>query len=449
MSRRSLAYLVLGMAVLASSAPLVWAGRFGGSAVGGVTIDAEGVIRDVDAKTRSEILKTLRESMDSVSPEIAAHTKLRKISLRKLQNAISESLKKGGDLPDEIRYLAGLQRIQYVFVYPEKNDIVIAGPGEGWKVSETGAIVGKTSGKPVLQLDDLLVALRYVRAARTEGISCSIDPTEEGSKRLQQLLKSQRSVRGNRDIVALEQAMKKAFGPQQVKITGVPASSRFARVLLAADYRMKRYGMNLEPAPIAGLPSYVQMIRNSGATSPNPRWWMACNYDSVARSEDGLAWEIRNPGVKVLTEDEFVNEDGKVVGTGRTSPIAKQWADKFTEKYDELAAKDPVFADLQNIMDLCVIAAIIEGNDLLRLADLELPLLATNDGPLAFEARNAPRAIAAQCSFLRTRKGWVVTASGGVQVESWQVASQTEVVPNMALKRESLGAGPNDAWWWN
>lgn len=448
MSRRSLAFLMLGVAVLAFSAP-AWAGRFRGGAVGGVTIDAEGVLRDVDAKTHSENLKTLRESMDSVSAEVDGHTKLRKVSLRGLQAAITASLRKGGDLPDEIRYLAGLQRIQYIFVYPEKNDIVIAGPGEGWKVSDTGAVVGKTSGKPVLQLDDLLVALRYVHAARTEGISCSIDPTEAGSRRLQQLLDQQAKYRGKRNIPVLESAMKKAFGPQQVTITGVPASSRFARVLLAADYRMKRYGMNLEPAPIAGLPSYVQMLKSSNATSPNPRWWMACNYDSVARSKDGLAWEVRNPGVKVLTEDEFVNADGKVVGTGKSSPIAKKWADMFTEKYDELAQKDPVFADLQNIMDLCVVAAIIEGNDLFSVAGLDLPLLAKNDGALAFEALNTPRTISPQCSFLRTRKGWVVTASGGVQVESWQVAQQTKVVPNMSLKRESLGAAPNGSWWWN
>lgn len=448
MSRRSAHFLLLAVALVAFAAP-AWAGRFRTGAVGGVTIDAEGVIRDVDVKTHAEILKSLRDSMDAVSPEVAAPTKLRKISLRNLQNAINAALKKGGELPDDIRYLAGLQRVQYIFVYPERNDIVIAGPGEGWKVADNGAVVGKTTGKPVLQLDDLLVALRYVQAARTEGISCSIDPTEEGSKRLQRLLDQQARVRGKRNIPVLERAMKQAFGPQQVSITGVPASSRFARVLLAADYRMKRYGMNLEPAPIAGLPSYVQMIRSSSAVSANPRWWMACNYDSVARSEDGLAWEIRNPGVKVLTEDEFVDAEGKVSGTGKTSPIAKKWADLFTEKYDELAKADPVFADLQNIMDLCVVAAIIESNDLMRLADVELPLLATNDGPLAVEARNAPRAIAPQCSFLRTKKGWVVTASGGVQVESWQVASKTEVVPAMTLKRESLSAGPNDAWWWN
>ncbi len=87
-------------------------------------------------------------------------TELRKVSLRRLEEAIAECKTNNKPLPDEIKYLAGMQRIRYVFVYPELQDIVIAGPGEGWKINEQGEVVGKTTGKPVLLLDDLLVALR-------------------------------------------------------------------------------------------------------------------------------------------------------------------------------------------------------------------------------------------------------------------------------------------------
>ena len=34
--------------------------------------------------------------------------------------------------------LAGLQRLQYVFFYPQQNDIVIAGPAEGWLEDAAG-----------------------------------------------------------------------------------------------------------------------------------------------------------------------------------------------------------------------------------------------------------------------------------------------------------------------
>ena len=108
---------------------------------------------------------------------------MRKISLRALEAACQHFLtENSGKLPDEIKYLGGLQRIQYVFVYPEQNDIVLAGPAEGWKIDEAGNVVGVTTGRPVLQLDDLLVALRTVSSARQGAISCSINPTAEGMR---------------------------------------------------------------------------------------------------------------------------------------------------------------------------------------------------------------------------------------------------------------------------
>ncbi len=41
---------------------------------------------------------------------------LRMISLKGLQQAITESSQSGAMVPDEVEFLAGLQRIQYVFV---------------------------------------------------------------------------------------------------------------------------------------------------------------------------------------------------------------------------------------------------------------------------------------------------------------------------------------------
>ena len=49
-------------------------------------------------------------------------------------------------LSDDMKYLAGLQHIQYVFVYPELGDIVLAGPGEGWKINQAAVGVVFSSG---------------------------------------------------------------------------------------------------------------------------------------------------------------------------------------------------------------------------------------------------------------------------------------------------------------
>src|SRR6185295_18149601 len=104
---------------------------------------------------------------------------------------------------------------------------------------------------------------------------------------------------------AVVAGMEEALGQQKITLTGVPAESHFARVLVAADFQMKRLAMHLEPAPIAELPSFLDLMKSKRVKLTNmmPRWWLACNYEPLAKSEDGLSWEIRGPDVKAMTED--------------------------------------------------------------------------------------------------------------------------------------------------
>ena len=125
----------------------------------------------------------------TLDPKVAAFSKLRKISLNRLEQAI---LDHQGALTDEMRYLAGLLRVRYVFYYPDSKDIVMAGPAEGWVPDPAGRVVGIGSGRPVVQLQDLVVALRAFPpgGGTTPLIGCSIDPTQEGLAAMQQFLRS-------------------------------------------------------------------------------------------------------------------------------------------------------------------------------------------------------------------------------------------------------------------
>lgn len=424
---------------------------FGGSAVGGVSISVEGVVRTSSQDARQRLLQELRKTVKNPEGEINTPVALRMVSLKALDAACAEALKaNSGPLPDEIRYLAGLQRIQYVFVYPEQNDIVLAGPGEGWKVDESANVVGITTGRPVMQLDDLLVALRSVEEARQGGISVSIDPTEEGTRRLNELLAQQRGLK--RMTPQLESLMKEAFGPQQVTIRGVPPTSHFARVLTAADYRMKRIAMKLDASPIRDLPSYLDVIKNQRAraiASARPRWWLACNYEPLGTSDDGLAWELRGPGVKAMTEDEIVSSDGTREKTGKTSPAAEKWANLMTEKYDSLSKADAVFGELRNLMDMCVVAALIQKEHLAEKANLKIPTLTESSSALKVDdGWNAPRTITPEISWLQGSDAFIVTASGGVSVESWAVADRKTVAQEVSQLRDKAKPGDQPRLWW-
>jgi hypothetical protein len=370
---------------------------------------------------------------------------MRMVSLRRLDDAIAATGKTSAEqLPDDLRFLAGIQRIQYVLVYPEENDIVIAGPGEGWKVDEEGNIVGVTTNRPVLRLEDLLIAFRTVDNARQGGISCSIDPTPEGRQKLEALSANHRGS-GAPSMVA----MRKALGPQQITLTGVPKDSRLARILVSSDYHMKRLGMNLDNSPVKGLPSFIDMLkRDSGADYPTPRWWLECDYEPLGRSDDGLAFEIRGRGVKCMAEDEIVDAQGNATGKGSASGPAQRWADLMTTHYDELSTKDASFGELRNVMDMCVVAAVIAKEQLMGKANCQLPQLWGSRSKLAVQSLNVPKEVESLCSSVR-RGDSIIVMSGGVQIGSWQVADKTESRPALTQTRAKAKAASASSVWWH
>ena len=420
-------------------------GAFGSSAVGGVIVDANGVLRknpQHDLLLRRDALLDLNLVPDGLDQTV----QLRRVSLRRLQAAIDDSLRNNNEiLPLDIQFLGGLQRIQYILVYPEEHDIVLAGPGEGWTIDDHGFVVGTTTGQPVIRLDDLLTAFRTVTEARTVGISCSINPRQEGLQQMQRLVASQKSFQ-----TGIVSAIERALGPQTISITGVPASSNLALTLVAADYRMKRIAMGLDDSPIKSLPSYLSLVKSARAVkNMMPRWWLACDYAPLARGEGGLAWEIREPGVKCLTEPSFLDENGTVQKSRSRGHAAERWAEMMTTAYDELAQHDLIFTQLRNTMDLCVVAALIQQEGLLEQADFSLSLLTEPDGPLLLHKKNSPQTVASQASVVRRGRHYIIAASGGVEINSWGIASQFHASEQVEQLRLQAARGASESnWWW-
>lgn len=433
-------------AALATYGPQAIAGGgFGGGAVGGVRVDVEGIVSKVNDTEMNTLRKAREEALRAVPSDIAKPSELRKISLRKMAEAIVAHQTKtaGAPLTDDFNYLAGLQRIQYIFVYPEQKDIVIAGPAAGWKINAQAEVVGANTGLPVLRLDDLLVALQSADKARETMISVSIDPTPEGIQKLRTFLSKQKTMNAG-----VKEGVEASLGKQTVTLTGVPATSRYAHVMLAADYRMKRYAMHLDPAPVKGMPSYLELLRNAKANvsdDMSPRWWIEADYQPLLTDGEGLAWEIR-PGIKVMSEDERRDAAGNAQGTGRVNAIAKKWADTMTAKFKELAAEDSIFAELQNCMDLAVAAALISKERLAEKAGMDMDIY-TDNQRLMVDGLPMPKHVKTEVSMAKSGREWLITASGGVQFHSWGVTGKQETSEATKKAREAAAAGAN--WWWD
>jgi hypothetical protein len=437
------AFLLAGSLILSVGGdvpPVEAGGFFNQRSVGGVAINPDGVLEAPTVQDQRELGKLREQTKLNVPAALDEFTELRAVSLKQLEATLQRCAKENQPIPEEVKYLAGLQRVRYVFVYPERQDIVLAGPAEGWKLDGLGNVVGSTTNYPVLTLDDLMTALRTGASSRTEPITCSIDPTKEGLQRLQALL-SRRSDIGNPEQTFAE--IEEAMGPQKITVTGVPETSHFARTMVAADFRMKRLAMDFEPAPVKGMPSFLAML-NSAGMSQMQRWWLAPNYEPLAKTADGLAWELRGPGVKCLTEESYVSESGDKSQTGKANPIAEKWAATMTEKYEELAKHDSAFGQLRNIMDLAVIGALIEKERLLDIANLQLPRLQTEE-PLDRYA--AAKQTPTKVSALKKRRQWMISASGGVEMLPWHIAGETETVEAVGDVREELAAEGQEFWY--
>ena len=418
-------------------------GMMGG--VGGIAIDADGIVRNLDPRA-IESLAAERRAALADADAVKAGT-LRKVSLAAMTAAVRDAAAAGKAVPVEVMFCGGLQQVTGVFVDPDRHDIVLVGPADTPVVGPSGAIVGAASKRPLLQFEDLVVALRAIDGARAGGIRCSIDPTRDGLARLDAFLAKQRAVMGNPE--PLFRGMEQAVGLQTVTVGGVPADSRFAQVLVAADYRMKRIGMGLEPSGLKQLPSYLAMVPAGGQAASLPRFWLEADYDPIARDADELAWRLSGRRMKCLTESDLVGKDGIERGAGRADKVAEKWCAAMTTHYDDLALKQPVFAELMNCVDLAVVAALIKGRQLDARAGLDLaPLLDATAVPLP--KYEVPETVPTVASGLKKGTTWVLSASGGVQFQPWEFAANAQAADDLGAQRTAaLAARPKTGAWWD
>jgi len=434
--------LVLGISAQAQIDPL---GAFFGNRVGGVIFDTDSVLSEAEANIDAQVLAQLKQGLGVADQDISQKTDMRMISLKALNKKVEQAIKQNSALPVEVQFMAGLQRIKYLIVDQANDDIVIAGPAEGLTMDEYGNVVGSESGTAAIQLEDFSVALRTATEARTgQGISVSMDPRPEGVRNLRTLYANH-----NQFSPALVDDIQAAMGEHDISLTGVPKDSRFSQVLVAADYRMKRLAMGLAKPKTRNLPSVIEMAAKAqNKMTGAPRMWMECNYQAMATDEDRSVWELRGQGVRAITENAFHNKDGQAVVAAKENKFAVKWAQGFTDRFEEITKKETVFGDLRNLMDLCVISAVIEGESLADKTGVDVSSLLSDS--IGFPSRLVPTTLPTQCSFANVAaKGYIVTASGGVQVDSWGVAQNTEVVAGVEKIGQVALAAHSDRWWWN
>ena len=245
--------------------------------------------------------------------------------------------------------------------------------------------------------------------------------------------------------------MEETVGPQTITLSGVAPESHFAQVLVAADWQMKRIGMGLVPSPVDGLTSYLELLNDeprSAKRNSLPRWWIAYGKQPAERDTDGLGWRISRPGIQVCTAAGRMGPDGRIATQIESDRTAKKWADSMTARYDQLAIVEPVFGQLRGCMDLALVTAILANSDLLTHVQLELPML-LDDRRLQLAAHRIPKNVASHASAHRIGETWVVSVSGGVELDVPRVVNAAEL--QVGVREARMHASPQriESWWWD
>ena len=445
----------------------------------GVFADAEGTLKFEPAKKPKTSADGRADFVDDAAPEnklktkppavagdVRLASKLRFVSLPRLEAALTTHVKQRKALPPEVLTLAGLQRIQYVLVVPatdqQPGDLILAGPAGGWQTNEDGIIVSQDHGQPVVRIDDLLTLWR--RSNPTEPFGVTINPSEDGLAAMQNYLTTTTTKpikRSKRDKWV--DGIRKSVGKQDVQFFNLQPDSHVAKILLTADYHMKCIGMGIAD-PVKGVDSYLSTVRlgPDGKVPPMSvlRWWFAMNYQPVAVSEDNQVFELRGEGAKVLSENQLMAARGKRVRTGKSEALNTRFAGSFSRQFGKICQEYPLYGELRNVFDISLTLALIEKQSLLDRSGWQPKLLLD---PVTLQLPKF--AVASEVDTIANyevldKKVIVAGVSGGVWVDAKkQLASANggddqakAVAGDLASVRPKQAKATDDqpiVWWWD
>jgi hypothetical protein len=394
----------------------------------GVHVDARGVLRSrtTDPDPR---LAELWKNAKAVQKDAG----FLYVSLPRLFAEARRTIEAGKPLSAELRSLGGMTRLRYIFVHPDSKDLVIAGPSEPVDAREPYRPLGKITGRPVLHLDDLVTALRSFGPGRNpDRLGCDIEITPEIKERVNAKIQAVGPAARITGFRKTCDQIAEAGGIQPVKYWGLDPTTRFAFVCVEADFRLKQLGLGLL-SPIPKVESYRGLIL---VPEKEFRFSLESNYEALAASPDGLAFELRGPSLKVngglLGRPESTIQD--------LSPAAKRFVASCNENFDALLRHVVSWADLCNLGDLSVLAALVFGDGLAEKAGWDPSWILDPKGYPVVEMK-APTGVAVLCNYTASGNN-ALFLTGGVWIKPAEWAAKRASDEKLG----SQASRPEEGW---
>nr|VFK32295.1 MAG: Protein of unknown function (DUF1598) [Candidatus Kentron sp. MB]VFK35280.1 MAG: Protein of unknown function (DUF1598) [Candidatus Kentron sp. MB]VFK77179.1 MAG: Protein of unknown function (DUF1598) [Candidatus Kentron sp. MB] len=308
--------------------------------------------------------------------EIRIHT----VSLRVLQERLRDC-EPAKACSSELLQFSGITRLMGYVLDHNNQDIVLFGQ--------------KQVGLPPLHVEHFVTALRnaWMRYAPLRGNvyqysypGCSIDPNPSTFRKLSRIGRRIRQGSNSRQVDAqLAQWEQVCKEPQRVRVMGVPFHSDFARIMVEADYDMKRLADGIDKPDIPGLMSLMDSkmaAAKDAAIHERPiaisvggmnRFWFYPGEQRYEEDEDIVL--ITDSPVRLLTEESYLGNTGKYVSGNRVDPHARHFAEGVSLLYGELAIHRPIYRELENLFRFFALAQIMRAKAVDRTVGLELNYL--------------------------------------------------------------------------
>ena len=386
--------------------------------------------------------------------DVHATSNLRLVSLPRLEQHIRELTKAGQPLPDDVACLAGLTEVRYLFVFAETGDVVIGGPAGDWAVDATGRAVGIAQQRPTLKLDDLVTLSRTFSSGGAGFFMCSIDPKPQQVKAVQELV-GQFGPLSAKNVGDFTKKAEETLGLQNVIVQGISENTSVASKIVDADYQMKLIGIGKREGA-DGMKSYFDLLGSAerkGSAMDALRWWLTVQYDAIHVAPGQQAFEFSGRSIRCLAENQIVQNDGSRVATGKAEKANAEFARLFTENLPKLAEQDLAFADLENVFDLGLVAALVQSQGIGHRVGWHSEVFAA-DGAYQPADVDVPDELMTAANFKKYRGGdIVVQVAGGVRGDLRSIVQNPEsfeVSPEVAKKAaEASPIGQSGRWWWD
>jgi hypothetical protein len=139
---------------------------------------------------------------------------------------------------------------------------------------------------------------------------------------------------------------------------------------------------------------------------------------------------------------------------GNQSRASKAFCESFTSNYPQIAARNAVYAQLKNLIDLSIAAAFIQKQDYYTQAGWKMETLG-DERKYAIEVFEAPKTVETACTAVWKGNRLMTPVGGGVQIHPLDALSPGHLLSDdkgsvkQAKDKTTLDGLANGQWWWD